>query len=1076
MNDIKTFYDIVSQDKILSQKLKKQIIILNAEDTFELENFIKIQIIPMAKEKGFEFTVKDLLDYENKLRCKLSDEDLELVSGGISLTDNWKLKFLSLGMTGLFLTSSIRTSAIISKSTMENSNNEVIQIFQDEKKNIDWSYLSKLNLNLGREAIDSGLIKDLRFENGYINSVSEEKVSENEFKRKFSRDDGEGSAYVIKYLFPSADGVLTSNTQSNEAFSFCNPSVNLMAQVFSLTYSIRNELDNVEEEKNKFVSSASESLQSTGKQTKKVFQRKLRKFLDSIEVMIKDQEEKDKVFPEYTTEKILLAYFVDHFNNEDDIKNFYSEILKSMESLSNVESNEEEKEKIKKEFEEQYSKAELLEGFKTCFDNEESMPKVSKIFLIKPEEEKYQFGGTNKNPDEFSDCVEISTRNLFNLLSYDNKAQRFLYQQEMNAEDSAYIENLKSAIETRGRIDLKSKKEIFRLFYIMQTPSNSTNSDMFFKTAWNSVLFGINEENDEGLYPLGYVRSDNELFSGFLNSLKIYWNLVKLARDDCNEELNEIKSDISEIEQEMKKSFDQMDDIKNKLEVVFAKIFNLINPNYKIEVSIKNLSFDELRGKHNENEFFGDVDINVFSSDKKFKLFKCSLRNHNGHADTKFKLSDRSEINIENLLGRNVNQETETSRKFYNINKMFDLYKKGIENGNSIESRNLIYELDKSPNMFNDAENVSIKRVEKGEAKEISNLSEEVSKMATDRNALEKFKKILKTLVNGTIVSDLSLFDDPDDFFIRANGKTLMSEAIEKLSYEQFSEFVDKYKSDFENKVNSTIAINNNFGLTMFDYAIKEKDWEKAKKIASLAQHIDTYSKVDGSNNCFDVLVKEEHIDILKDNKEKFDINCYASLLKYGSEKLKNELDPNWRIKDNIYKGNDFNFKDIENLSSDEIFMLFDGKSIMYYAIEKFSDEDFSLLLNKLDPNILQNRLVSSEFLQDMVYRDATVFDYAVRSRDFPKVEEILKHIEKVKISNVAEFDQENLTWWCSSLGLLLREGHLDLVKKYKEKFDFYNNPVFINFAEGQEFTGEEYVKKIIRNDDLIKSLFGETH
>lgn len=1074
MNDIKIFYDILSEDKILSQKLKRQICNLNFQDGNALENFIEVQVLPIAKEKGFEFTVQELLDYENKLRRKLSDEDLELVNGGVSLNSNWALKFLSLGMTSLFLTSSVRTSAIISKSTMENSNNEVIEIFHSESKNIDWSYVSKLSLNLGREAIDSGLMKILRFDNGYINSISEEKVSENEFKRKFSRDDGEGSAYVVKYLFPSVDGELTSNTESNEAFSFCRPSVTLMAQLFSLTYFIRNEFGNVEKEKNKFVSSASESLQLMGKQTKKVFQRKLRKFLDSIEIMIKDQEAKDKVFPEYTTEKVLLAYFVDHFNNKDDIKNFYSEVLKIMELFPSKDSNLGEKENIIKKFEDEFSNPEILEEFKTCFDNDESMPKVSKIFLIKPEEGKHQFGGTNKNPSEFSDCVETSTRNLFNLLSYDSKAQKFLYQQEMNAEDKVYMENLESAIENRASIALKSKKEMFRLFYLMQTPLKCTDSSMVFKTAWNSVLFGINKENKEGLYPLGYVRSDNELFSGFLNSLKIYWNLVKIARDDCNEELDEIKSDISAIEQEMEKSFDQMDDIKNKLEVAFTKIFNLINPNYKVDVSIKDLSFDELRGNHNQNEFFGNLDINVFSSDKKLNLFKCYLWNHNGHADTKLKLLDRSEINIENLLGRNVNQETENSRKFYNVNKMLDIYKKGIENGNSIELRNLIYELSKSPNMFNDAANVSIKRVERGETKENSNLSEEVSKMATDRNALEKFKKIMKTVINGTVVSDLNLFEDPDDFFIMANGKTLMSEAIEKLSYEQFSDFVDKYKSYFEKNFNDTIASHNTFEfMTMFDYAVKEKDWEKVKKLANLAgQCINSSNKIAGSNNCFDVLVKEEQIDILKDNKEKFDIDCFANLLKYGSEKLKNELDPNWRIKEKIYKGNDFNFKDVENLSSKEIFMLFDGKSIMCYAIEKFSDEDFSLLLNKLDPNILQNKFISQEFLQGMVYRDATAFDYAVRLRDFSKAEEILKHIGKVKNSNVVEFDQENLSWWCSSLGFLLREGRLDLVKKYKEKFDFYNQTVFADAANRQEFTAKEYIEKFIQDEDLIKSLF----
>lgn len=351
-NNINLFYESVCLEDEL-KGLKEKIINLKFKNEDDLEMFISNEIIPIARKRGFNFTVLELLSYENKLRQELSESDLENVSGGVSLKKALSFGLMSLSLANTFLSSAIHTHAAVTKDLIKNTQDDVLTEMSTAN-GVDWSYINHLNLIKGRKALDSGLIDKLRFNNGYINSMTIKGSA-----RVWNKDDGPGFAYVMTYLFPSSGGDLSSTSNSIDFFSSCNPSPKLMANLFEVIHEIReNKLTN--SLKGKFIDEAVKN--EEGKSTKKQKRKKLNAFLNNLEIMIKDQEQ--KVLPKYTTEKVLLAYFVDHFSNEDDVKNFYKSILQT---ISESKSNDETKESAIVGFRNMYDNINLIQNAKTCF-------------------------------------------------------------------------------------------------------------------------------------------------------------------------------------------------------------------------------------------------------------------------------------------------------------------------------------------------------------------------------------------------------------------------------------------------------------------------------------------------------------------------------------------------------------------------------------------------------------------------------------------------------------------------------------------------------------------------------------
>ncbi len=92
------FYDFLNKNPDLIKKIKKL-----GKEYSNKKNFIENEIIPIAKENGFNISLQDIYMYENErlqIVQKLNENDLESVAGGIMNN-----KFITTGLLGIALLS-----------------------------------------------------------------------------------------------------------------------------------------------------------------------------------------------------------------------------------------------------------------------------------------------------------------------------------------------------------------------------------------------------------------------------------------------------------------------------------------------------------------------------------------------------------------------------------------------------------------------------------------------------------------------------------------------------------------------------------------------------------------------------------------------------------------------------------------------------------------------------------------------------------------------------------------------------------------------------------------------------------
>ena len=73
-NEVKKFYKYLSRNTLLQKKLQEGLKNIHTEQDFK--NFIKLEIIPLAKELNYKVTQEDLINYEKESLQHLTNEDL----------------------------------------------------------------------------------------------------------------------------------------------------------------------------------------------------------------------------------------------------------------------------------------------------------------------------------------------------------------------------------------------------------------------------------------------------------------------------------------------------------------------------------------------------------------------------------------------------------------------------------------------------------------------------------------------------------------------------------------------------------------------------------------------------------------------------------------------------------------------------------------------------------------------------------------------------------------------------------------------------------------------------------------
>ena len=119
--DIKNFYKAAVERKEFNSDFWNEVKKISTEG--ELKAFIEEKVQPVSKKMGYDFSTKDLLDYEKQMERKISEQQLETVSGGVSaknlaLGGIFSLMALGAGIVGTTNSASAElTTQDVAKST-----------------------------------------------------------------------------------------------------------------------------------------------------------------------------------------------------------------------------------------------------------------------------------------------------------------------------------------------------------------------------------------------------------------------------------------------------------------------------------------------------------------------------------------------------------------------------------------------------------------------------------------------------------------------------------------------------------------------------------------------------------------------------------------------------------------------------------------------------------------------------------------------------------------------------------------------------------------------------------------------
>lgn len=164
--DIKNFYKTAVAQKEFNSDFWNEVREISTEG--ELKVFIEEKVQPVAKKMGYNFSTKDLLNYEKQMAIRITEQQLDAVSGGVS-AKNWalggifSLMALGAGIVGTTNSASAElTTQDVAKSTEVMRAIIDVNIQASKSRNGDWLYLvtdsnSTEALNLTRSMLDSFL-------------------------------------------------------------------------------------------------------------------------------------------------------------------------------------------------------------------------------------------------------------------------------------------------------------------------------------------------------------------------------------------------------------------------------------------------------------------------------------------------------------------------------------------------------------------------------------------------------------------------------------------------------------------------------------------------------------------------------------------------------------------------------------------------------------------------------------------------------------------------------------------------------------------------------------------------------
>ncbi len=486
------------------------------------------------------------------------------------------------------------------------------------------------------------LTANLRSDNGYIESINMVQANPDDpIKRKYTNDSGKGSANVMNFLFPSPSGDLNvaAGSEKVDNLDKLSPTPERLARILSVLYNyrvcrengIRTERLNPKTDrvcrKLGITDDEKETKETANLHHKYCPKDMYLNFIQDAEYMIENQEkngfskdEEVRIFPKYTTERLIISYFLKKFDKDEDIKRFYDEINKQLkdESTPKLRRNVTEKEfsDAKKNLEETIQMlkrcniaASDYSPYKEATKENSTCPAIKDISYG-----KISFGGA------FSDCADIAARHVFNLLLYsqgkidhpDDPWANILPAEGSDEEKDLEkkLEEISGAITDalkgeEKKVSFYPLKDRLQMFFLHQKKVGADAGDEVTRTLWEYAICNLTEPDGE-IGRVNYVRGKiYELETGYKNMLTL---MCRCAKALFPEKEKDIEAAYEKVKDCPEYKFNA--NLTSAITDVF-KLFNQHNPvvtSSNDKVSIVYSDLGNLGFHINQLDFHGKVD------------------------------------------------------------------------------------------------------------------------------------------------------------------------------------------------------------------------------------------------------------------------------------------------------------------------------------------------------------------------------------------------------------------------------------------------------------------------------------
>lgn len=346
--------------------------------------------------------------------------------------------------------------------------------------------------------------------------------------------------------------------------------------------------------------------------------------LHNAEHMIDEQEKKEneqgRLLPKYTTERMLMSYFIDKFATKKDIQQFYTTVSAQIEATTE-ESNTEAALARVRNLRETLDKLSLTENIpyrSKAYEN------GSACKICRTEDGESFVGGT------FADCADTTVRHVMNLLAYDytNPGNEWSYILENLTPEKKKlldegIREILSCMNNGETIKSRSLKEKLELFFYFQAKESELGAcvkiekahqgvdddSIIARSFWNYVISNMDQNTLDGYYRIEYVQGGNELSTGYEDCLKLIYNLIYALKGDSGD-LNLAKGAIDAFSAEQS---------EQNLVDALEKTLRLIRRDIDVQII-----------SNNENNY-GTVEIKMNQTG-----FSFEISQYNGHAYVDF--------------------------------------------------------------------------------------------------------------------------------------------------------------------------------------------------------------------------------------------------------------------------------------------------------------------------------------------------------------------------------------------------------------------------------------------------------